>query len=525
MKDQEMLERFFRNELTSNELEEFRQRLASDTEFKELYEIERLVHQAAIYANEKKRIKEVVSITLEQPKPEFAYSWNQALWPSAIVAVVIWLATNISSGLLNINPSLLKWIGLLLAFGFSILLLARSEERFKIRMVYQSALNGFIFFIMASGLDAINQGVDLRSSANKAVIIPFTQQSVWWPTKTLVDSLADVNEENRKLINEVNSIKQTLKSVQDSCLRFNYGNVFPIVRPKSRIVANGSTYEADMFLGVSFPELTPEMKIDGKQIPVEIDPTTGLKIGKVKFLVDEKAFDANGRGKSTYDASILIDRNEYRATVEYEVVRPTIRVTTGTAPRLYMGCGNDVNIEVPTLGTSYNPSFSAKGAQITKGPKVGNVIIVPNQRRVEVSVNNAGTFIGTEVFDVKSVPRPRVVAKDDNGLPIDLKNGFKAGSLAYIRVNADANENFKSEVPKDANYRIRNMSVILARGTQRVQELTFNNELIDLSDWRSLMRPGDRIIIEPKNIIRMTYNGGQEQVTVSGQDVVIIPIQ
>src|SRR5690606_32153352 len=100
-----------------------------------------------------------------------------------------------------------------------------------------------------------------------------------------------------------------------------------------------------------------------------------------------------------------------------------------------------------------------------------------------------------------------------------------AGSLAGLRVNADADENFKSEVPKDANFRIRNMSVILARGTARVQEITQNSELIDLSAWRALMRPGDRIIIEPKNIVRMTFNGGQEQVTVSGQDVVTIPIQ
>lgn len=525
MKDQEMLERFFRNELTSSELKEFRQRLASDTEFKELYEIERLVHQAAIYANEKKRIKQVVSIPLEQPKPEFAYSWNQALWPSAIVSVVIWLATNISSGLLNINPSLLKWIGLLLAFGFSLILLARSEERFKIQMVYQSALNGFIFFIMASGLDAINQGVDLRSSANKAVLIPFTQHSVWWPTKTLVDSLADVNEENQKLINEVNSIKQTLKSVQDSCLRFNYGNVFPIVRPKSRIVANGSTYEADMFLGVSFPALSPDMKINGKQIPVEIDPTTGLKIGKIKFPVNEKAFDKNERANPTYVASIVFDRNEYLATVEYEVVKPTIRVTTGTAPSLYLGCRNPVNIEVPMLGASYNPSFSAKGAELITGSETGKVIIIPNERRVEITVSNAGAFIGAEVFDAKPVPRPRVIAKDNDGLPIDLKNGFKAGSLAGLRVNADPDENFRNEVPKDANFRINRMSVILARGTARIQELTLTSELVDLSAWRSLMRPGDRIIIEPKSIVRTTYTGGQEQFTVSGQDIVTIPIQ
>jgi hypothetical protein len=156
---------------------------------------------------------------------------------------------------------------------------------------------------------------------------------------------------------------------------------------------------------------------------------------------------------------------------------------------------------------------------------VGKVIIIPNERKVEITVSNAGAFIGTEVFDVKPVPRPRVIAKDNNGLPIDLRNGFKAGSLAGLRVNADPDENFRNEVPKDAIFRINKMSVILARGTTRVQELTLTGELVDLSAWRALMRPGDRIIIEPKNIIRTTYTGGQEQVYVSGQDIVTIPIQ
>lgn len=82
---------------------------------------------------------------------------------------------------------------------------------------------------------------------------------------------------------------------------------------------------------------------------------------------------------------------------------------------------------------------------------------------------------------------------------------MKAGAIAGLRVNAEADENFKSEVPQDANYRIRNMSIILARGTQRVQEMTVNSELVDLSAWRALMRPGDRIIVEPKTVVRMTY--------------------
>jgi hypothetical protein len=177
------------------------------------------------------------------------------------------------------------------------------------------------------------------------------------------------------------------------------------------------------------------------------------------------------------------------------------------------------------LGTNYNPSFSATGGKVTKGSKIGNVIIVPNQRKVKVSVSNSGAALGTEDFDVKSVPRPRILAKDANGRDIDLKNGIKAGAIAGLRAVAESDANFKAEVPKDANFRIRNMDVILARGTTRVANMTLTTESIDLTQWRSLMRPGDRIMIEPKTVVRMTFEGTTEPVTVTGNDLISIPIQ
>jgi gliding motility-associated protein GldM len=224
-------------------------------------------------------------------------------------------------------------------------------------------------------------------------------------------------------------------------------------------------------------------------------------------------------------ARITLPDTTYTQNIEYFVAKPVIRVTTGTAPTLYMGCGNDVNIEVPALGTSYNPSFTATGGEVIKSAKVGRVTIIPTQRKVNVTVFNSGTNLGSEPFDVKNVPRPRIIAKDNNGRDIDLKNGIKAGGIAGLRIQAEADANFKAEVPKDANFRIRNMSVILARGTARVQEMTLTNESVDLTAWRSQMRPGDRIIIEPKGVVRMTYKGTPETVTVTGQDIVTIPIQ
>jgi gliding motility-associated protein GldM len=338
-----------------------------------------------------------------------------------------------------------------------------------------------------------------------------------------IAALASVTQVQTEVLeNEALALDYLAAEAGASVVKFD--RVVPMVRAVSNTVAAGAPYEADLFMAASSSALSPTMTVDGKPIKVE-DDISGLKMGRVKFIASGGGYDAKGIAKRTLVAKITLPDTTYTQNIEYFVAKPVIRVTTGTAPTLYMGCGNDVNIEVPALGTSYNPTFSATGAEIIKGPNIGRVIIIPSQRKVTVSVNNAGTNLGTEQFDVKNVPRPRIVAKDNNGRDIDLKNGIKAGAVSGLRINAQADENFKAEVPKDANFRIRNMSVILARGTARIQEFTLTSELVDLSAWRSQMRPGDRIVIEPKNVVRMTFKGGTEQVVVSGQDIVTIPIQ
>ena len=145
----------------------------------------------------------------------------------------------------------------------------------------------------------------------------------------------------------------------------------------------------------------------------------------------------------------------FTENIEYEVAQPTIRVTTGNAPTLYMNCGNTVFIEVPALGTNYNPAFSAGGsAEIIKGDKPGRVTIIPKQRKISVAVSNAGTSIGSQGFDVKNVPDPRYVAYVGN-TPVDLRQGIRANQIGALRIVAEPETNFKEEVPKDARYRIK----------------------------------------------------------------------
>lgn len=339
-----------------------------------------------------------------------------------------------------------------------------------------------------------------------------------------IAALASVNQiETEILENESLALDYLAAEAGSRVLKVD--KVVPMVRAVSSTVAAGAPYVADLFMAASSSALNPTMTVDGKSIPVEDDAATGLKMGRVKFNASGGGYDDKGVAKRTMVAKITLPDTTYTQNIEYFVAKPVIRITTGTAPTLYMGCGNDVFIEVPALGTSYNPSFSATGAEIIKGAKVGRVTIVPAQRKVNVTVFNSGTNLGSEPFDVKNVPRPRIIAKDNNGRDIDLKNGIKSGAVAGLRVVAEADANFKAEVPKDANFRIRNMTVILARGTAQVAQMTLTSELVDLSAWRSQIRPGDRIIIEPKGVVRMTFKGTPETVVVTPQDIVQFPIQ
>jgi gliding motility-associated protein GldM len=341
-----------------------------------------------------------------------------------------------------------------------------------------------------------------------------------------IAALASVTEFQTQILDiESRALAKLATDAEAGTVKFD--KIVPMVKPKASIVAAGDKYVADMFITASAEGLTPEMFRNGQKLQVALDPTTKVMMGKVEFLASANSYDAQGQSKQTFEAVIKIGESEdqiFKQQIEYIVAKPVIRVTTGTAPTLYMNCGNSVNFEVPALGTNYNPSFSPKGAEVQKGDKIGKVTIIPKERKVSITVVNGGATIGTESFDVKNIPKPRYIAKDNSGKEIDLKNGVLGTSLTGLRVSAEADENFKNEVPKDAVYRVRSMEVILARGTQQVQRLNPTSEIIELGAWRSQFKPGDRIVVDIKTVTRRTFTGQDEPVEVRSE-IINIPIK
>jgi len=286
----------------------------------------------------------------------------------------------------------------------------------------------------------------------------------------------------------------------------------PLVRPTSNTVAAGADFEADLFITAASSGTNPTFMYNGKEIKSEVSEV-GVKYGKIKFPATAGNYDPKTlTAEKSFEAEIELNDSTYKINHKYYVVKPVIQVRSAALSALYMNCGNELDIQVPALGTAYNPAFSSSQATVVKGNRTGLVTVIPKGRsKVKLTVSNSGNVLGTETFDVKKVPPPSIEITS-RGRPVDFEKGVPAASLTTLKVSAEADENFAREVPKDARYRVRRIEVKLARAGRQVKAQTFSSENIDLRSWRSLFRKGDNLVVKVENVSRRTYQGENERV-------------
>lgn len=292
---------------------------------------------------------------------------------------------------------------------------------------------------------------------------------------------------------------------------FKLNEIFPMVRAKSSIVAAGTYYEAEMFVSGSITGLdNPKMVAPGLQ-KVENG------IGYIKFKVDGGAYDKEGLLKKSWTGSIevpnpLTGKPEAKEVkTEYQVAKPVIQIQSASVSALYLNCGNELNVQVPALGSEYSPSFSATGATVTPGANKGMVTVVPSAANVELSVSSGGSLIGKEPFKVRTIPKPTIEALV-SGKPVNEKQGVSSPGPRSVTIKAVPDESFKNFLPKDARYRITEWEALLVRGKRPVETKKFTSETGDFSSFASKAQPGDRIVIDVKSVKRMNYKGNIEDV-------------
>ena len=288
-----------------------------------------------------------------------------------------------------------------------------------------------------------------------------------------------------------------------------FDKIFGMVSAKSNTVVAGTPFEAEMFIAASSSAITPRMSFNGAGYPV--------KDGKaqIRFIAQGGSYDANGLSKRSYTGSITYNdpsggMKTIPVTGEYFVAKPTYNIESGTLPPLYLGCANRLSIQSAGLGSLWNPSFSAEGADIIPGGARGKITIVPNSAKVALNIVNAGNKLGTENFRVQRVPKPEV-AIYGNGSPIDEKRGASASGLRTLQIRAEADESFKNFNPDDAQFRISEVVVYLARGSRRVDQVTLSGGG-SIAGLAQQAQPGDRYVVEVKGCQRKNFRGNIENV-------------
>jgi gliding motility-associated protein GldM len=300
-----------------------------------------------------------------------------------------------------------------------------------------------------------------------------------------------------------------------------FDQIVPMYKAESKVVAAGTKYNAELFLGASSSTLKPTITVDGRSL--QVDPQGK---GKLEFTASGGSYDKEGNVKKRWTGKITI-KNKGKDTTftvdgEYVVAKPVISVQSASVSALYKNCGNELNIQVPALGSTYNPSFTASGASVIRGAQKGFVTLVPTGAKVTINVASNGTNLGSQDFGVRLIPKPTIEALT-NGAPVNEKTGMAAPGPRSITMKAVPDDGFKTFLPKDARYRVAQWDCILVRGKRPVATQNVTSETANLSSFAAQAQPGDRILIEVKKVTRTNFMNQVEDVSL-GTIIKNIPI-
>jgi len=279
---------------------------------------------------------------------------------------------------------------------------------------------------------------------------------------------------------------------------------------ESRVVAAGTKYKAQLFLAASSTTLKPVITFEGRPVTVKDG------VGEVEFTATGGAYDKDGNAKKSFTYKITIKNKgkdtTFTAKGEYVVAKPVIQVQAAAVSALYRNCGNEINVQVPALGSVYQPSFSGStGGEFIPGSAKGAVTIVPTGNSVTLKVSSGGNFIGDQTFKVKGIPLPQIVCLAGSA-PVNEKQGMASPGPRSLILNAKPDEAFGTFLPKDAKYDVKQYEVLLVRGKRPVQTKMGSGKVCDLSSFAAVANPGDRIVIDVKKVSRTNFKGQVEDV-------------
>lgn len=337
----------------------------------------------------------------------------------------------------------------------------------------------------------------------------------------LVAALAVMSERGSKIMSLEAEMLSKL-ALKVGALNIPIDKVRPVVKANSNRVVAGTKYEAEFFMAAYSSTFKPEMTFNSNKVDVN-----GEGVGSVGFKASGGNYDSNGLLKKTWTGTIKYPKSGggdtvYTISQDYYVVEPDIQVSSAAAFSLYKDCGNKLSFQVPALGSEYNPSITAQGANVRRTPNKGEVIIIPNSPEVRVNVSSGGIPLGVKKYKVKLMPKPEVLVKCNNRL-VDLVKGVSLGDLRKVEVVVVPDNAFRASNPTDCRYKAVYWKASLVRNG-RIKGLP---KVIrqGVGNLRSLQaQSGDRIIVEEIKIKRRNFENRVLDVDV-GSKVFVIPVQ
>lgn len=293
------------------------------------------------------------------------------------------------------------------------------------------------------------------------------------------------------------AILSLLLSFTSAHFRVQKLDVFVI--PESKIVCPGTKYSAEVF---AYGAKVKSIKCWGVDLKVE-----GNKAILAFTATPSGSYNKDGLAEKRYKISVESSDGEFaEKEITYYVTKPVITIHGSTVRCLFKGVSTDLNINVPALGTSYNPVFEAHGATIDKQAS-GIVTIIPNEDHVKLTVKSNGNTVGTESFIGINIPSPRVEIIKSDQTEVNLLDGENISDIAALKIQVLADPEFKRMYPLDAYYKSDSVQIILKRNWK---ELARTADINEINSLLSKANAGDCLTIVVSGIKRRTSRGSYE---------------
>ena len=263
---------------------------------------------------------------------------------------------------------------------------------------------------------------------------------------------------------------------------------------ESNMVASGDKFKAKMFIFAGASNLKPRMTVNGSAINVDKDG-----MGEIVIPVSggtEAGEERSWAGNITF--AVKGKDTTFKCEGKYKVVKPVMSISSAAVSALYEGCGNELEVTVPALGTSYNPSFTAAGAACLPGSKKGMVIVVPSPgaREVTLNVSSGGMAIGSQKIQVRKVPAAHAIASGPGGSGPNNEYGDQTIPCpSSIGVKIIPDESFAAFLPKEASYRVESFEIKHYRGAMPQGGARGSGGAANIAGIKSKAREGDRISV------------------------------